>query len=429
MSIRLSICPPSPVLAGTPLDLRVAVDDAGVSTRIVLEREDAGGHEVVPIDPSRMLGEGRALRAETVARAEGTLRITARIVDDAGEASEAHAAIEVLPADAPRTLGGAWVDIYHHSEPEGVPFNEDLRRLTDADWRDLVDAMHEVQQDVVVVSAVFHHYFHRGEHQATADDYPGHALYPSAEYPRRWPIASEDAVEAILTRADAHGMKVFLGVGIFAFFDYGKECLEWCERVVAELWVRYGHHDSLYGWYVSHEQGGGLHIPGLGTVEEQQTEMIDFFAQFTSFVRALAPEKLVMLATNPFGMTGHDDAYRRLLPHIDVLAPFGFHRMPDGDLGEREAIDHLRALCAGSGTHLWADLESFRWPLVNGAELRPRSVGEIADDLERFRDFEKILHYQFPGLMTGPRMRVGLGGLEARRLYDEYAARLARLGG
>lgn len=429
MSIRLSICPPSPVVEGTPLDLRIAVGDESALAGIVVEREDADGREAVPVSGGAALGPGRELRLTTVAGREGPLRITARTIGDEGAPATAFATIEVRPADAPRTLGGAWVDLYHHSEPEGVPFNEDLRRLDDADWAELVDAMHEVGQDVIVVSAVFHHYFHRGEHRATADDYPGHALYPSQVYPRRWPIASHDAIEAILARADERGMKVFLGVGTFAFFDYTAECLEWCRRVAGELWERYGAHDSLYGWYVSHEQGGGLHIPGLGGLEEQQTEMIEFFERFTRFVRGFAPEKFVMLATNPFGMVGHDEAYRRLLPNIDILAPFGFHRMPTGDLDEAQAIAHLRALCAEAGTHLWADLESFHWPLVNGAELRPRAVAEIVSDLERFRSFEKILHYQFPGLMTGPRMRVPLGGPEARRLYDEYAAYLANLDG
>ena len=49
-------------------------------------------------------------------------------------------------------------------------------------------------------------------------------------------IAAEDPIEAILSEADKQGMQVLMGVGMFAWFDFTPESLEWHKRVAKELW-------------------------------------------------------------------------------------------------------------------------------------------------------------------------------------------------
>jgi len=64
------------------------------------------------------------------------------------------------------------------------------------------------------------------------------------------------------------------------------------------------------------------------------------------------------------------------------------------------------------------DLESFVFR--NGQELHPRSIEGLISDLTRFGNFEKTLHYQFPGLMSSPRMSRQPGGPNSVKLYLEY---------
>jgi hypothetical protein len=109
--------------------------------------------------------------------------------------------------------------------------------------------------------------------------------------------------------------------------------------VADELWGRYGHHPSFYGWYITPEKDGSL-----GSAAERE-EMLSFFERFTPYVRRLAPDKPVMLAPNSYHIKGAEEAYRKLLPHLDILCPFGFHRMPPGDLTGEEAASTLQALC------------------------------------------------------------------------------------
>jgi hypothetical protein len=232
------------------------------------------------------------------------------------------------------------------------------------------------------------------------------------------PIASSDPLETILSEADRLGMFVMPGVGLYAFSDYGAGSLAWHKDVAAELWARYGHHRSFYGWYISEEKWGSLGTPA------EQEEIVEFFRQFTTYVRDLAPGKPVMLAPNCFSLRKGRDAYRKLLPHLDIICPFGFQRMPANDLPGEEAAALLQAWCDQAGTHLWMDLESFEFR--NGKELHPRAIGGLIEDLTLFPSFEKTLHYQFPGMMSSPAMSRQPGGTNSVQLYLDYKKFLSR---
>jgi len=188
--------------------------------------------------------------------------------------------------------------------------------------------------------------------------------------------------------------------------------LTWHKRVAKEVWERYGHHRSFYGWYVSEEKDGGL------GGDEERKELVASFREFSGFVKRLAPDKPILLAPNSFHLRGAEAAYRELLPHLDILCPFGFHRMPDGDISGEEAAKLMQSLCDEAGCHLWMDLESFVFK--NGSELHPRPIDGLVSDLSRFDNFEKTLHYQFPGLMSAPWMSRKPGGEAAVTLYQDY---------
>jgi hypothetical protein len=158
--------------------------------------------------------------------------------------------------------------------------------------------------------------------------------------------------------------------------------------------------------------------------------MLAFFEEFTPYVRRLAPDKPVLLAPNSYKVKGAEEAYRKLLPHLDILCPFGFHRMPAGDITGEAAAGILQSLCDESGTHLWMDLESFVFlDNVNGGPLAPRPIEGLVSDFTRFGNFEKILHYQFPGLMSSPRMSRQPGGPASVKLYQDYQDYLRGLRG
>ena len=101
-----------------------------------------------------------------------------------------------------------------------------------------------------------------------------------------------------------------------------------------------------------------------------------------------------MLATNSMNVTEAENTYQKLLPYLDILCPFGFHRMPEGDYTREQVADKLQSLCDDAGTHFWMDLEVFDFD-KEGA-LVPRPIEGLLTDLQRFPNFEKIICYHPP---------------------------------
>ena len=423
-SVSLTLIPPSPVTDQVVVEVRGALWNRTEAAEtfdaaFYLDREEPAAllhREQVAVAKGTAAGTG--FRWPTKGRA-GRHRVLL-VARGGGRTLRMERPIEILASEvrSTRRIGGAWVDIYHHSEAEGRYFNAEMAKMTDADWRELVQAMHAIDMNVLVITAMFQNYTHYGKHRIEQEGYHGKAYYPSRLYPGRMPITSKDPLEAILGEADRLGMHVFPGVGWYAFFDYTPGSLAWHKKVADELWERYGHHPSFYGWYVSEEIGGNL-----GGTPQRWREIAAFFRDFQAHCRALAPDKPVMLAPNCYGVAYAADAYRKLLPHCDILSPFGFHRMPGGDVSGEEAARLLQSLCDETGAHLWMDLETFVFH--RGGALYPRPIRGLASDLRRFPSFEKILCYQFPGLMASAQMSRRPGGEPAVKLYQDYQRYLA----
>ena len=426
--VSLTLIPPSPISDQIALDIRGAVRNKSASActyqvRLYLDREEPDSllHEEQLALASHSV---RGFRFNWPTKTHAGQHRLILVARSGWRKRRAVQPIEILPSvnRSTRRLGGAWVDIYHFSEQEGTFFNAELAKMTDRQWRELVRAMRAVGQNIMVITMVFENYTHRGQHKIETEGYHGKAYYPSKLCPSRMPIASKDPLETIFSAADRLGMHVMPGVGNYAFFDYTPGALAWSKQVADELWERYGHHRSFYGWYISAEKDGSL-----GN-EAERAEIVSFFEQFTPYVRRLAPDKPVMLAPNSYHLKGAEAAYRRLLPLLDILCPFGFHRMPPGDLTGEEAAATLQALCDQSGAHLWMDLESFLFlDNVGGGPLVPRPVAGLVSDLTRFGNFEKTLHYQFPGLMSSPAMSRQPGGQASVKLYLDYKDYLEKL--
>ena len=337
--------------------------------------------------------------------------------------------IEIIESDirSIQQISGAWAGIYHWSEIEGKHWNQDIKKMTDDQWKEMMRSMNKLEMNMVVIQEVFRNEEYVGKRTSTIDTYAGKAFYPSKLYPGRMDITAEDPIEAILSEADKLGMNVLMGVGMFAWFDFTPESLEWHKRVAKELWDMYGHHESFYAFYVSEESGGGLdnweQRPEMR--KKRKDDIVNFFREFKAYCNGFAPSKPVMLATNSFEVPNGMDTYPALLEHLDILCPFGFARMPEGDLTGKEAADMLQKACNEAKSHLWFDLEVFLFNPDNS--LYPRPVEEIIRDLNLFDNFEKILCYQFPGVFNDPKMSIRVGEARTIDLFNGYLKYLKEL--
>ena len=427
--VDLTLVPPGEISSQVDLDVRAGVinNNDGRSVFKVKMIAKKGlwrkrlAKEAITLDA----GEARAVKAvlET-SGLSGEYEIILK-VSSGGKKYRLARTTKVVPSDK-RSLGkiaGAWTGLYCWSELEGKHWNPDIEKLTAEDWRGIVRSMHEVGMDVVIIQELFRNEEYCGRHETTPGNYNGFAFYPSELYPGRMDVACPDPLEAIMTEADRLGMQVFPGIGLFAWFDFTNESLQWHKAVAKEVWERYGHHESFYGFYVSEESGGSLDNWEWKNYERAQLrkgEIVKFFREFGEFCHSMAPGKPVMLATNSFDILGAEKTYLDLFDHLDILCPFGFARMPENDITGKEAADFLQDLCDRKGCHFWFDLEAFLF--YPDGSLYPKPFDQILTELLLFENFEKIFCYQYPGVFNNLSLHPQVGEDAGIELYDKYKA-------
>lgn len=359
-------------------------------------------------------GEPTVIRSPLPDRGVYALRFD--FMNDRGDLIESHQMpYEVVESGvrSTRCIDGCWVSLVHWSEEESRHFNTDLKKLTHDEWMEQIRAMDDAGIKSVLIQNMFDSAAYVGRHEMSADSYDGVAFYPSELVSKRYPLACEDVCEAILQAADERGMTVFMGVGLFAWFDYSAESLEWHKRVTRELFDRYGHHPSLYAWYISEEMFGSLYEEEEFVPREAYKDVVRFFAEYRAFVNELTPTKPVAMAPNNIRFHEFPEQWAEVLANLDILIPFAFARDP-----ENLNIRQIQEICDRAGTHFWVDMEMFRYPFDEG--LMPKPIDELVREIEVYDDVEQIFGYQFTGLMNPPESKRNLGGELAKQVYVDY---------
>ena len=423
----IALVPPSPMTEQVRVDLRSAVSNPSEATQTIfwsfsLVSENASlliESGSASVSPKSLQGvkvpwpaKGHAGKHAIVFSATREDRI-----------ESVSCPIEILSSAIRSTkrIEGSWVEFYHWSEEEGKLWNSDIRKLTGEQWKEQVRGMHELGMNIAVIEETVRNQVYYRKHNIPQNGYAGKAYYPSRLYPERMEIAARDPIEAVLSQADELNMHVLMGVGMYAWFDFTPESLEWHKKTASELWERYGHHPSFYGWYISEETPGSLSVYGENTPErtaQYQKEIVSFFRGFREHVHRFAPQKPIMLAPNCHFMKQAETAWRELMQYSDIVCPFGFHRMPESDVSGEEIAAWLQDLCNDVGGHLWMDMEVFLFG--SEGELYPRPIDGLVSDLLRFPIFEKIVCYQFPGLLNAPWSTAKPGGDATVKLFQDY---------
>ena len=421
--VSLTLIPPSPVTDQIILDIRAGVRNEGKQVKnfkIFFYLDDEKSATLLnqfKISVNAQSAKAVKFRWSTKNKAGKHKMIL--VCKNGKSTLRLEKEINIIASDIRSTkkVDGAWINFYHWSDEEGRHWNPDIKKMTDDQWRELIDAQHELEMNVIVMQELFRNQEYVDSQKIEQNGYKGRAFYPSKLFPERMPIAANDPVEAVLSQADKNGMNVFVAVGLYAWFDFTKGSLDWHKKVASELWEKYGHHPSFYGWYVSEEMDGGLGD------EKHREQIVYFFKEFSKYVKKLAPEKPVMLATNSHSVRSAQTTYAKLLPYLDILCPFGFHRMPKNDYTGEEVAAVLQKLCDDASSHLWMDMEVFEFEKGTPGTLDalvPRPIKGLLSDLHRFPNFEKILCYQYPGLMNSPGMSIKPGGENTVKLFLDY---------
>ena len=312
-----------------------------------------------------------------------------------------------------KPITGTWFEFHHHNLPEGKYWNPLCRRFTDRQWEEKVEEMASVGMKYVVL-------------MASAMVYPDsrEAYFETDIYPRAAMVTS-DPMEAMFKAADRHGMKIFVGAGFYGFWQdtlnnmTDPDVTRRAFKAMEQLYARYGHHSSFYGWYLPDE---------LGICPYYSDEFIRYTNIYTAHGKSFSPDLKVLIAPYGTNMLKADDAFVKQLERLDcdVIAyqdEIGVRKSTtDQTPAFYEAL--RRAHDKAGRAALWADMEVFEFEgKVYESALIPAEMARIERQIQSIAPYaDEILMYQYLGMFNKPDTTAFCGHPQSTRLYTEYAA-------
>ena len=314
--------------------------------------------------------------------------------------------------DVLKPIEGAFMEFRHHSTVEGMPYNPALRRFTRSQWQTLIRDMRHLGLDTVVLTCT-----------ALVTEDEAECYAPVDVFPHPADMVCQDALDAVMEELERQNMHIFLGLGFYGLWTdpegnmKSAEVEERALRAASILYERYGRYRCLEGWYLPDETEAGPYF---------KEYFISFVNRYAARLRAMSPEKKILIAPYGTNKISADDTFvdqlRRL--DVDIIAyqdEVGVRKSTPDQTGAyyrslREAHDK-----AGR-SRLWADMEVFEF---EGATYRsaliPASIDRVEAQLRALSPWvDKILCYEYPGLLSRPGSEASYAGDEPARLYAEY---------
>ena len=307
-----------------------------------------------------------------------------------------------------KPIEGSWFEFQHISFVEGTPWNPTLEKFTAAQWEAKVKELAEAGlRDLVLVNVAGH----------------GKAYYPSSLMPQHR-LGCDDPLEVVLSAADKYGVRFFVSNGFFgdwtqaAFLMKDPEVHKLRVRAMTELVEKYGRHQSFYGWYYPNEIGIQGHYTDF---------FIDYVNASSAEARRLTPKAKTLIAPYGTRQVKADDEFVRQLERLDV----DFVAYQDEVGVEKTKVEESAAFYErlhdlhqkAARSRLWADVEVFRFAgTVYKSALLPAPAERVIRQLEAVSPYvEKILIYEYPGLINRPGSPAFAGPPESVELYEGLA--------
>ncbi len=312
-----------------------------------------------------------------------------------------------------KPISGSWFEFQHLGPVESEYWDKHLAAFTTEQWKEKVYEIREIGMEYLVLMSI-----------AAFDQ----AFYPSSLAPQ-FKMACDDPLEAVLTAADECGIKFFVsndfwGNGHDAYMMMRDMSVrEKRVKSMEEIVARYGHHKSFYGWY----------FPNEAQLQPYFTDaFVDYVNDCTRVARSLTPNSVNLIAPYYIIWAKNDDKFLKQIENLDIdIVAYqdgvGVNHTKLGDAGNRFKILYDVHKKAGR-SRLWADMELFYFEQGTKGNLMPADFEtRIIKQMEDISPYvEKILVYQYIGIMNKPDSKAHAGHPDSVRLYNQYKAWLDR---
>ncbi|MBP5230326.1 MAG: DUF4434 domain-containing protein [Clostridia bacterium] len=312
-----------------------------------------------------------------------------------------------------KPITGTWFEFWHHHLPEGKYWNPICRRFSAEQWEAKVDEIASVGMKYIVLMDTAIGY------DAYFESYFDTDIFPFAE------MACKDPIGALLNAADRNGIKVFMSCGFYGIWTHTLENMtspvvtERAFRAMKQLFERYGHHPSFYGWYYPDETCiDGHFLP----------EFIDYVNRYSAYAHEIAPGTKTLIAPYGTNILKADDDYVEQLKKLDVdiiayQDEIGVRKSKPEDT--EAYYKALRAAHDKAGhAALWADMEAFEFEVdVYQSALIPATIERLERQIASIAPYvDEILIYQYQGMFNKPGTIAYCGHPDSIRYYEELAA-------
>jgi hypothetical protein len=429
---RFAVVPPGPVSDRARVELRLSVPNPEASAQKATVRFYWDRVSPRNLIETRTLETAPGVTGFVSAWSSAAGRVGKRRliyqVERSGQLTQGQWPLEVFSSQTPALpwFTGAWLESFAILRAcEGKTPQETERNV-----RESVMAMHRLGMKTLIITYVeFHATFF----------YPSKLEFYDRDTKKqaRGKDCAFDIVGTILSQADKHGMHAILGLGrggdMYLLWEFDKpdwkqrneEGLTLSKKIAQELWERYGHHPSFYGWYLTHEMN-------------DLAKSSAYYNPLADFCHALAPEKPVLAA--PAGTPILDKATLQA-SKVDIFAyqdavgsgyvPYKNTFNPENRIAMlHDIFRKYRDWHADTGKHLWSDLEVWEMDGSKGySGSYPASFARVRRQIEIEAQYVSVLTaYPYHGYFHDPRSRVAAKDLRAVQLFEEYVAYLKSLG-
>ena len=310
-----------------------------------------------------------------------------------------------------KMIEGAWMEFRHHSAVEGTHYNPELCRFTREQWQAMIRDMRHLGMDTVVLTCT-----------ALVTEEERLSYAPVDIFPQPEGFACPDALDAVVEEMERQGMRLFIGLGFYGLWldpvgnMTSPEVDARAFRAAEILYGRYRDYACFAGWYLPDETEAGPYFEEF---------FIDYVNRYAKKLRALSPERKILIAPYGTNKIRCDDVFvdqlRRLdCDYVAYQDEVGVCKSTEEQTGEY--YRHLRQAHDRAGhSRLWADIELFDFEgEVYHSALLPAKISRIEKQIEAVSPWvEKILCYAYPGLLARPGSIATYAGSEPARLYGE----------
>jgi Domain of unknown function (DUF4434) len=305
-----------------------------------------------------------------------------------------------------KPISGSWFEFQHHAIVEGVDWNPACARFTCEQWDAKIKEIADAGLEYLVLMATALYY---------------RSFYPTKIFPQ-WQLNCPEPMEAVLSAADKYGVKFFIGGGFYGDWQDTKIISDPVAakkrlQAIEEVAKRYSHHRSFCGWYWPNEAFIDRHY---------SEEFIQYVNTCSRLARQLTPKARIMIAPYGTRVAVPDDEYVRQLESMDV----DIIAYQDEVGVQKSAVEETSAFFEGlrkahdraQRAAIWADLEIFQCEgAVYKTALVPAPFQRVLRQLEAVSPWvEKILVYQYQGMMNKPGSTAFCGSQESAALYTDY---------